>query len=363
MTFLRGPFGLLGVLLVALPALSGCLGKGDVKNDASEIPETPAWVVPSTLPKIDAKTMLTELEDFVTKFPQRQGNKDGHKGAREHLAKEFADAGLEVFRQKFKKGIDQENICAVKMGSHEPDVWVVVGGHYDTTTWDSIALGANAPGALASQGAYDDGSGTRITVALAKAFAKIDTYYSVLFCAFDGEERGLEGSKALFNLMGDSSKFPYNITDTRAMLDLDMFGICWPVRAPIYLDQNHPEVLAWVDKARKDLQIPDDMFKDSGVSLGQSDYAHWFSAGIPTAFFISNFEELAVPTPVPNPAPVPGVPGAYPFWHWVDTVETMTAMAGSPDMLQGGFQTALDLSVATLSLFALHPEVKLEPTK
>jgi peptidase M28-like protein len=350
-------------LVLAVTAFAGCIDDANLPKAAEDAKKTVDWTVPE-LPHVDAKMMLDNHAKFVSTYNYRANNSPGHQGARDYMAQEFQAAGLELFRHKFTNGIDQEDVCGIKLGSVEPAVWVVVGGHYDTTTWDSSA-GGQGPDAMVSQGAYDDGSGTRITIELAKAFAPLDTYYSILFCAFDGEERGLQGSGAMFKAMQDSSVFPHDVEATRGMIDFDMMGICWPIRAPIQFDWYSQEVYDLVNGFRKEMGIPDDMFrswKDAPVALGTSDYGHWQKAKIPTAFFISDFEGIGVPTPVANPAPVGPLPVVpYPFWHFTDTVETMTAMAGGPDMLQKGFQTALDLGVLTLAAFALEPDVMLPP--
>lgn len=347
---------------MALTAFAGCVQDAGTVDPPADVKEIVPFVAP-LIPKIDAKMMLENHEKFVTTFHYRAENAPTHIGARLDMAKELEAAGLEVYVQKFKSGIDQENICAVKMGVVEPAIWVVVGAHYDTTTWDAIAMGSDAPNGQTSQGAYDDGSGTRITIELAKAYANIDTYYSILFCAFDGEERGTQGSGALIKAMADSSVFPYDVEATRGMIDFDMMGICYPVRAPIQFDWYSDAVYDQVNGKRKEMGIPDDMFtnwQDAKPQLGSSDYGHWVKAKVPTAFFISNFEGIGVPTPVEQgvtPA-TPVVP--YPFWHFQDTVETMEAMAGGPEMLQKGFQTALDLGAWTLDMMANHPEIVLD---
>lgn len=350
------------VLALAVTAFAGCVDQAKLPESLDDASKNVDWVVPE-LPHVDAKMMLENHAKFVSTYNYRANNSPGHQGARDAIAKEFQAAGLELFRYKFKSGIDQEDVCGIKLGTGAPGDWVVVGGHYDTTTWDSAAAG-QGPNAMVSQGAYDDGSGTWITVELAKAFSKIDSYYSIVFCAFDGEERGLQGSGAMFKAMQDSSVFPHDVNATRGMIDFDMMGICWPIRAPIQFDWYSQNVYDLVNGYRKQMGIPDDMFlkwQDAPLQLGTSDYGHWQKAKIPTAFFISDFEGIGVPTPVPAPVPVgptPVVP--YPFWHFTDTVETMTVMAGGPDMLQKGFQTALDLGVLTLAAFALHPEIQLE---
>lgn len=314
-------------------------------------------------PHVDAAQMLAEHKTFVKTYPKRVDNHADHVGARNAVAAEYAAAGLTVWRQPFVNGIPQENVCAAKFGTQNNQIWVVVGGHLDTTTWDGIVLNEPAPGHAISEGAYDDGSGLRMSISLAKVWATIPTPVSILFCSFDGEERGLQGASRVKQAMDNDlmpGGFPWAVQDVRGMIEMDMYGLNWPLRAPIWVDQNRPVVRNWIDSARIAQGVPNDMFKFQRITLGQSDYAHWMNAGIPTAFFISDFEELGVPGSGLAPTlPVPAAPGAYPFWHQVDNWETMAAMAGGDATLQAAFQNGVDIVSETMALFVLHPEIAL----
>ena len=68
---------------------------------------------------------------------------------------------------------------------------------------------------------------------------------------------------------------------------------------------------------------------------------------------------LGRPSPAPDAASTPF--GAYPFWHFEDTVGTMTVMAGGQANLEAGFQSASDLAAYTVHLMAAQPTVTLEP--
>jgi Zn-dependent M28 family amino/carboxypeptidase len=316
-------------------------------------------------PSVDAATMLSEFKAFVKTYPKRQGNHADHVGARNALAAELGAAGLSVWRQSFHNGIAQENICAAKIGSVHPTEWIVVGGHMDSTTWDSTVFAPGGTGLahLVSEGAYDNGAGTRLTVALAKAFAPLNSAYSILFCAFDGEERGLQGSARVKAAM-DVNGLPWTVDATRAMMNMDMFGINWPVRAPIYAEvrSDHTGLRSQIDAIRSQEGIPTSMFKFTGLILGQSDNRHWHQAGVPTVFYISDFQELGVPASnnVPPGVHVPATPqGAYPFWHHDDTYETMLVMAGGDAALTASFQVALNVASKTLAVMAFHPEIGL----
>lgn len=395
---------ILTLALLSVTALAGCLSgdgttDGPIAADAYEAPP---------VPEVSGQETIEVLRDFAATYSERAGNLADHTGARDWIASEFESYGLEVYRQEFTNGIDQENILGILWGE-VPYTWVVVGGHYDVTTTDCI-VGGQISGATSgttpadatcinrktTQGAYDDGSGTVQTVMLAKAFAEqyqatgTKPYYTMVFVPFDGEERGLQGSQAFAGAVNHNTceadptalawcerypsydPFPYNDGDitVRGMLDLDMAGLNWPgTEAPLYFDSNSQALRDHVEADRTAMQMPDDMIKYQGITLGRSDYAHFFAMGVPTGFFISDFEEFELPgdsgvvTPPPGASPVELPLGnwpAYPFWHVEDTWDTMVLMAGSEEDLAAGFQTILDLSASILHLYAMQPTADLD---
>ncbi len=363
---------LLAVSLMLTGALAGCLDSTDTLD--------PADYVSPGIPEVDTTWTLNTLQTFLDQFPERADNLDDHEGARDWMADQFESFGLDVYRQQFTNGIAQENILGILWGE-VTDTWVVVGGHYDMTVSGQVgAASPEASGALGgalrpfSEGAYDDGSGTLQTIALAKAFAEqyqstgIKPYYTMVFAPFDGEERGLHGSQAFVEaLLGFIEPFPYhdgNI-EVRGMLNLDMAGLNWPgVDVPIYFDDNSPELQMVVEEERQEMGMPDEAIEYHGIALGRSDYAHFMDAGIPTGFFISNFEEWQAPANLPytfTPTGSRFVDG-YPFWHLEDTWETMVAMAGSEEDLHAGFDTILTLSARVLHDFAMEPTVDFTAT-
>jgi Zn-dependent M28 family amino/carboxypeptidase len=334
------PLVLLAVLLTATAA--GCL---DSNDDAA-----PAVVArEGSAPDVDAAAVLADLHEFATTFPGRAGNQPDHEGSRRWLADKFESYGLEVYRHDFVTGIPQTNVVGIKWGEVR-DEWIVVGGHYDVVPTPGCPTGPNVPSCpigLESQGAYDDGSGTLLTLHLAKAFAQLDTHYTIAFVAFDGEERGLQGSGNFSEAFG-TGQTPFGNLTFHAMLDLDMFGLNWPgVDAPVYFDSNAAELDAVVQGIAGEIGMPEDAVRYQGISLGRSDYAHFFQLEVPTGFFISDFEEYQLPLDVPADGQNPAV-GAYPFWHRLDTWDTMVAMAGSESDLLAGFQAAADLASGTL---------------
>jgi Zn-dependent M28 family amino/carboxypeptidase len=346
--------------------LAGCVA--DAPSDDA-IPDPSAFAVPD-VPAVDAAALLADLQSFAATYSIRASNTADHEGARDWLAAQFESSGLTVWRHDFETDIPQQNIVGIKWGEVR-DEWVVVGGHYDMVTTDCIIgsivglpEGTTCVTRPLSQGAYDDGSGTMMTVHLAKAFADVPTYYSIAFVAFDGEERGLQGSGAFAEAIVDDAipdgLVPGGHVRVRGMLDLDMIGLNWPgVDAPIYFDANAQGLRDVVEQKRVEQGMPDDMIEYTGISLGRSDYAHFFDMGVPTGFLISDFEKWQLPADLPYTVQPSGLPivGAYPFWHLEDTYETMTLMAGSAEDLQAGFQTAVDIAATVTHALAAQPLV------
>ena len=75
---------------------------------------------------------------------------------------------------------------------------------------------------------------------------------------------------------------------------------------------------------------------------GSSDGVSFINGHVPTAYFWSDWDEYTGPDGKPMPY-VSGSAGSYPWWHKMDTYETMTAAAGDEATLRAGFQNTLDL--------------------
>ena len=372
--------------LLGLVAVAGCLDDTSTP-DPSTLPADPAAYVVPEVPVVDAAALLADHAAFVTEHNERADNKPTHESARIALLEAFQSYGLEAYRQNFTAGgLEQANIMGIKWGLVR-DEWVVVGGHYDTVTDDCLVGATPAidpvpsvdnPCVLRalSQGAYDDGSGTMMTVHLAKAFANVTPYYTMAFVAYDGEERGTQGAAAFVDAFatggeeGNNFTTPYGQVKIHGAVDLDMVGINWPgTMAPMNVLTNSEVAYASADNARNEMGWPDGQWKrKDGLQLGSSDYARFWEVTeeqggpIPTIFFISDFEELGAPAAAGSETPdqLYTPMGAYPFWHLQDTVETMTAMAGGQANLEAGFQSAVDVAAAVLHAMACQPTLEFD---
>ncbi|MFA5942917.1 MAG: M28 family peptidase [Candidatus Thermoplasmatota archaeon] len=376
---MRKMLALLALLLGA--AFAGCLDSSDPVDGTDSIVDPTAYVVPA-VPAIDAVQLLADHAAFVTQHNERAANLPTHESAREAMLAAFESYGLEAYRQNFTAGdLPQANIMGIKWGVVR-DQWVVVGGHYDTITDDCLVsavpvLNIENPciGRTLSQGAYDDGSGTMMTLHLAEAFSNITPYYTMAFVAYDGEERGTQGAAAFVNGFvtgGEDQNFTqYGPIKVVGAVDLDMVGINWPgTMAPMNILTNSEKAYSVADEFRSGLAWPDEQWiRKEGLRLGSSDYARFWEVTaedggpIPTIFFISDFEEVGITNlqgGVPPAAHSPEGVGAYPFWHLEDTVETMTAMAGGQDALVAGFQSATELAATVLHAMACQPSLEFD---
>lgn len=101
-------------------------------------------------------------------------------------------------------------VIARRAGSSMPDEEIIFGGHYDTLP-QSV------------DGAYDNASGTRMLMGLAKALTDVPTNRTITFAFFSGEEEG--------TLSSDAMAADYKRTGRKvaAYLGFDMVGIAFPV--------------------------------------------------------------------------------------------------------------------------------------
>jgi len=112
------------------------------------------------------------------------------------------------------------NVCGLLPGTDARlrKEYLVIGAHYD-----HVGLGmsgSRTPGRRGEihNGADDNASGTSALLELIEAFSKKPTKRSILFLAFDAEEKGLLGSKAW------TKKPTRSLGRIAAMINLDMVG-------------------------------------------------------------------------------------------------------------------------------------------
>jgi hypothetical protein len=167
-------------------------------------------------PKVEAKNLFAAAMDSVTDEElyehvavladdvyegRAAGSRGGHAAAK-YLIKQLQPYGLTPagaggdFFQPFDN--EMRNILALKPGD-DPELQheiIVVGAHYDHVGYGN-RRNSNGPFGRIHNGADDNASGTAALLETIEAFAQsgLTTRRSILFAFWDGEERGLLGSK------------------------------------------------------------------------------------------------------------------------------------------------------------------------
>lgn len=156
---------------------------------------------------------LYAFDERLMNFQTRYIWTDSIDAARDWMVQKFLDWGYtDVSTPEVDwNGGTHYNVMAIKPGYAEPDKVIVVGGHYDAITY-------NQPGGplVYAPGADDDGSGTALTLELARIFADIPFRKTIIFMPFTAEEVGLVGSAAAADSMAR------NGTDVEVMYNYDM---------------------------------------------------------------------------------------------------------------------------------------------
>ena len=154
------------------------------------------------------RTLLTHLVTFETRFTlsdpdpagkgigaARQWIFDELRKASPRLHVSFDTYQVAAQGERILKPVELRNVMAVLPGRSPRRVYI--SGHYDTvarpagsTTFDYSKFDIPAPGA------NDDGSGTVLTMELARVFAESGLEFdaTLVFIAFAGEEEGLVGA-------------------------------------------------------------------------------------------------------------------------------------------------------------------------
>jgi Zn-dependent M28 family amino/carboxypeptidase len=157
------------------------------------------------------------------------------------------------------------------------DECVVIGAHYDHVGFGRFAS-MGKPGAV-HNGANDNASGTAGVIVLARAFTEfqVETKRSIVFVAFDGEEKGLLGAKAYVN----SPAFP--IDRTAAMLNMDMIGRGNPGRIFVGGGTLNKTMNGILSRISAQFQMGLDL-KGLDSFLQASDQAPFMDKGVPCIF-------------------------------------------------------------------------------
>ncbi len=193
---------------VAIPAL--CAASLLAQTDAE--PARPS-TIRDRVARIAAAASPTEIErtirdlcTFGTRhvLSRTDSDTEGTGAARSYLVARFEELAkksggrltvetqrsrVPVARPGMPKETEVVNVIATLRGASDPLRTYVIGGHYDSRNSDG------ADGKRAAPGANDDASGTAVALEACRLLCEQSFAATIVFCAFDGEEQGLVGSK------------------------------------------------------------------------------------------------------------------------------------------------------------------------
>lgn len=168
------------------------------------------------------------------------------------------------------------NVTAVLSGS-DPKLrseFVVVGGHFDHEGLQNAKI---------MNGANDNASGIAGMLATAEALSRLESKpaRSVIFIAFNAEEKGLLGSRHYV----DHPLVP--LEDTIAMINMDMIGRSTGNTVEILGTVYSPRLDQIARAALSAAGVTDPIFKGPPLS-GRSDHYPFFTRGVPVLVFHSD---------------------------------------------------------------------------
>ena len=142
----------------------------------------------------DAARLLKDVEALsADDMEGRSADRQSIQKARNYVDKRFRESGLQPIRQVFdikERGSNEVlkgvNFVGQIKGKKIADKYIIITAHYDH---DGIRDGE------IYNGADDNASGTAALFAIASYFKKHQPDHSLIFVAFDAEERGLLGAR------------------------------------------------------------------------------------------------------------------------------------------------------------------------
>jgi len=270
-------------LLVAALAILVCLGP------------RAAWAAEKTsgyqaaLESIRAADRLAPVRDLADKALEgREAGTPGGHAAGDYLVARLAKlhlapAGTQDYFQPFQAGF--RNILALLPGSdpQQKAYYVLIGAHYDHLGHGLRRKPGDPPGPI-YPGADDNASGSSGVLAVARALALLPEAprRSVLLVWWDGEEKGLLGSRHW------TAHPTVPLDHLAAAVNLDMIGA---------LRQNRLEVLGTrsgygLRRAMAEQNRDSGLVLDFGWTMrANADHFSFFQRGVPVVFFNTGLHE------------------------------------------------------------------------
>ena len=165
--------------------------------------------------KFDAIDLLSHVRELSSDaYAGREAGSPGNEKARAYVEAAFESAGLAHFGDNFMEPFEftsprenqtysGTNLIGYVRGTESPDRYMVVSAHFDHLGERNGEI---------YNGADDNASGTAGLLTAAAYFSANPPKHSIIFAAFDAEEKGLQGARAFVaNPPVEQSKIVLNI--------------------------------------------------------------------------------------------------------------------------------------------------------
>ncbi|HEX6164448.1 MAG TPA: M28 family peptidase [Vicinamibacterales bacterium] len=242
--------------------------------------------------RIDRERLMTSVRTLADpKWEGRAAGSPGGIAAREWIVERFKAIGLQpvageyahpfTYSRKTPTGVQDgagANVLGICPGSDPKLPYFVVSAHYDHL---GIRDGQIYPGA------DDDASGVAVVLELAAFCQRTRFRHTILFAAFDAEERGLQGARALL------AKPP--VPKDRIALNINLDMVSRSDKREIYVAGTHhyPALKKPLEEVVKRAPItvlfghdkPKDIADGLDDWTNQSDHGPFHAAKIPFVYF------------------------------------------------------------------------------
>ena len=271
-------FSFFGVIVaVAALAVSGQVAVGK-RVDSKSKPKSKYFNAGQLLRDVEYLSS-DELEGRSADLPSMQK-------ARDYVEKRFKESRLKPLENSYKqefqiteRGSDKKfpgvNFIGEIKGKKQADKFIVITAHYDHEGVRDAEI---------YNGADDNASGTAALFAIAKYFSKKKPNHSLIFVAFDAEEKGLQGARHFV------ANLP--VAKESVVLNINMDMISRNDKGELYAAGafHYPQFKPILEAAQKKAKVKlllghDDPKLGRDNWTNQSDHAAFHAAKIPFIYF------------------------------------------------------------------------------
>jgi leucyl aminopeptidase len=239
--------------------------RGNGRQSAvSPDPDIQAWVA-----QVSQSNLLADVNTMVA-FGTRRHGQPGEVNCENWLEAEFAALGLAVSTFNYDSGAD--NVIGELPGLKDPSKIVIIGGHYDSINYSTVAG--------AAPGADDDASGVAGVLEVARILSQQQFDYTIRFVGWSGEEQGLLGSQAYAAHLDQIN------ADVVGMVQLDMIAYRNPndTASVDFVTNSTDPILTAYAMAIYEAYVPGFPVESGRLLAGTSDHLAFFSHGFPACF-------------------------------------------------------------------------------